>query len=540
MGFDQFTAPQAPVVKTTAHPPRATRSPRKLWIITGLALIAVAAFYAIVFSIHWPFKKQALIDVLQERSHRSVTIARFRVTYLPPGCVAEGITFLRYKHKNQPPLITIQQLAISVTYPTLLTFQHRLDSVRVRGLHLIVPANEPPGNPSPMLLLTPSASESSLPIGRLDATGSLFEFYRGNDPQPLRVAFNRLSAQHVSTRTTIRYLAELSNSEVPGLIRLQGLLGPWDAKQTANTPVRGKFTYDHGDLSPIQAVSGTLFSRGAFNGTLGAIRITGSAQVQNFAVHGSSHARALAVNYKVTVNATNGSIGLETITAAFERSRVLLSGSISAAHPHDGEIASIQLSSNQARIEDLLELFISSKEPPMTGDVSFGAHFGLPPEYQSFIRDMKLSGNFGIAGSKFTNQSTEAGLTKLSQTSEAGKQEKSQHNVAMVLSDLRGQATVTGGIAHLSHVEFHIPGADARLSGTYSLRTFQADFAGTLMTSGNVSDTQTGAKSLFLKALTPFLKHHDKVKIIPFKITGPYGHTTTSLDLGHNSHRIYY
>ena len=127
------TAPSArrpPASKPGAHRPR---SRRQLWLITILVLFAVPVFYTIVFTIYWPFKKQALIDILQERSRRSVTIDHFRTTYFPPGSVAEGITFWRYKHKNEPPLITIQKLSNTVTYPTLLTFQHRLDSVTLQA-----------------------------------------------------------------------------------------------------------------------------------------------------------------------------------------------------------------------------------------------------------------------------------------------------------------------------------------------------------------------------------------------------------------------
>lgn len=505
-------------------------SHRKLWGITILVLIAVPIFYTIVFTIYWPFKKQALIDILQERSRRSVTIDRFRVTYFPPGSVAEGITFWRYKHKNEPPLITIQKLSNAVTYPTLLTFQHRLDVVRVVGLHLIVPAHEPAGEPSPIMLLTASTSKSSLPIEHFYGSNLVLDFYRGSNPKPLRVTFGEVTAQHVSTKTAIAYTAQFSNSEIPGRIQTQGSLGPWNGKETA-VPVHGQFTFDGGDLSPIHAISGTLFSKGTFNGQLGNISIKGDAHVRNFVVNGSSHSSDVAANYALTVNAVNGDIGLKEITAAFDRSKVEFTGSISTSRPQNGELASIDLSSQQARIEDLLDLFISAKQPPMTGDVSFSGHFGLPPGFQSFIQEMVLTGTFGITQGKFADSSTQARLTKLSETSIPGKREHLQEDPNTVLSDLAGRVDVTAGLAHLLQVEFRVPGAKAQVTGTYSLLTYQTKLSGTLLTTGNVSDTETGIKSLFLKVLTPFFRRHKKAKIIAFKITGPFGHTNVSLDV---------
>lgn len=528
------SANRPPVAKRTSRP---FRSNRRLWIITGLVLFAVPVFYTILFTAYWPFKKQALIDVLQERSRRSVTIDHFRTTYFPPGGIAEGIKFWGYKHKNKAPLITIQKITLSVTLPTLLTFQHRLDTLHVIGLHLTVPAHEPVGDPSPMLLLTSSTSKS-LPIQHLDAIHAAFDFFTGSNSQPLQITVNKLRAQRVSSTTAIAYSAQLSNSEVPGIIDSEGTFGPLDLKQWAGTPVRGHFSYQNGTLAPIHVVVGTLFANGNYSGQIGNIAVSGTAEVQNFTVIGSSHSRKVTADYQLTVNAINGDIGLKKVSAAFDESAILFSGAISAARAHNAKLASIDFSSQRARVQDLLDLFISAKQPNMTGDISLTGHFGLPAMYQSFIRDMTLTGSFGIAQGKFTDESTEAGLTKLSQTSRAGKREESQEDSATVLSHLTGQAIVTQGVAHLSHVEFRIPGARARLFGTYSLLNYQTNLTGTLITTGNVSDTQTGIKSLFLKVLTPFFKHHRNAKIIPFKVTGPYGHTSVSLDMVGKSRKI--
>jgi hypothetical protein len=39
-------------------------------------------------------------------------------------------------------------------------------------------------------------------------------------------------------------------------------------------------------------------------------------------------------------------------------------------------------------------------------------------------------------------------------------------------------------------------------------------------------------KSLLVKALTPFFKKKKSERIVPFKITGNYGHAAVGLDFG--------
>jgi hypothetical protein len=87
-------------VEEPLHAPIIKRSGRR-WLLGALIGLAVLAFVSIsLLALNWPFTKQAVIDALQESSVRSVTIDRFYRTYWPPGCVAEGISFLRRKQRK--------------------------------------------------------------------------------------------------------------------------------------------------------------------------------------------------------------------------------------------------------------------------------------------------------------------------------------------------------------------------------------------------------------------------------------------------------
>jgi hypothetical protein len=191
------------------------------------------------------------------------------------------------------------------------------------------------------------------------------------------------------------------------------------------------------------------------------------------------------------------------------------------------------VASSRCRLENLINLFISGKQPPLTGNAKFHFHADVPRKHKSFLGEMTANGEFGVGGGKFNDKDTEQGLTRLSESTKPGKVEKAEKedNPEMLLSELKGKVSAARGVSHLSHVEFSIPGAHAWVDGTFGLLNHQTDMHGTLITEGDVSATETGVRSLLLKALTPFLKHKNNAKMVPFKIAGPYGNVSISLDM---------
>ena len=71
------------------------------------------------------------------------------------------------------------------------------------------------------------------------------------------------------------------------------------------------------------------------------------------------------------VDAIQGDVVLSSITASFARSSLLCSGSIISKKGEPGKVVSLDVSSDRARIEDLIDLFISGKQAPMTGNLVF-------------------------------------------------------------------------------------------------------------------------------------------------------------------------
>lgn len=494
----------------------------------GLALI----IYCVVVILNYPADKQSLIDVMQERSVRQVTIDHFFRTYFPPGCVAEGISFLHREHKEKQPLITVQKLVLTTNYWRMLTLQHRLTLVRVFNMHVTVPPTEP-GQPNPVMPLTYSQnSKASIAVDKTIADGAELDFLSKNPGQaPFRLVIDKLRVNDIGNNLPMAYKTIVSNQMPPGKIESTGVFGVWNPKNPGSTPVRGTYLFRDANLAAFGGISGTLSSTGKFNGTLGHVNVQGTTDVPNFKVTDTSHTRRLTTQFDAVVDGTKGDTFLNKVTAHFDSTTVEFKGSVTGQEGTAGKFASLDMSEQSGRIQDLLDLFISAKVPPMTGNVTFRGHVDLPPGKQPFVERIKLNGDFGVGAGEFTNKETEADVTRLSNSAEKKKENPNEGIATTVLSDLKGQAVMAGGVAKLSNLSFTIPGAKTSLQGTYNLVNYKIDFHGTLVTAGQPGDATTGFKSFVAKVLTPFYRKKKQDKIVPIKLTGTYANPAFSLDL---------
>lgn len=516
---------------------KARRRRYKKWIFIGLLVVAAAAIVTLVLLIvNWPFTERGLIDVLQERSVRSVTIGHFHITYFPPGCVAEQISFLHRKHKDKPPLITIERISIRGSYWGMISPHKHLSSVRVDGMHVIVPPPDPSGGPNPIMPLTHSANPGTpVSIGTVVADGTVLEFIqRTPGKPPVRLTIHKLGLEGVGNDRPLNYRARIYNTNPPGIIDSKGSFGTWDPDNPASTPVQGWYTFTNANLGVYKVISGTLTSTGSFGGNLGAIAVRGSADVPNFHVTDSSHTRELRADFDATVAATDGNVILNKVLADFDHTTVAFTGAIEGQPKEPGKAVALSIQCDKGRIEDLLRLVIEDKQAPMSGNVSLRAQLFLPREPQSFLQDMRVDGQVGVGSGKFSSQEIQTTLARV--TNSASKKDAlPTENAATLVSELDGGVTVRNGTANLSNVQLEFPGGAASLSGSYNLMNYDIDLHGELATDGSPSAATTGFKAVILKAASPFLKKDGNGrKSVPFKISGNYHNPNVGLDLRGN------
>ena len=506
-------------------------SSASLWLLIGLAVAAIVAISGILLIRNWPFTEQAVKQALQDRFARPVEIRSFRMTYLPPGCVADGVSILHRKRKGLPPLITVQSLIIHGSYTGILGIHKRVPAIQLVGLHVLVPPKRSDGESSNLMPLTTSTSGKQLGIGELTTDDALLEFMSSQPgKEPLKMPIHRLTLDHVGESESIGFHAAFLNTEPPGEIRSEGQIGPWNEDDPGSTPVSGSYTYENVNLGIFQGLGGTLSSRGTFSGTFGHLDAKGQADVPNFKISASSHTVHLTSEFQAVVDAVNGDVSLQDVRSRFRRTTIVAKGAVNGHPGQKGKTAALDMTVKDGRIEDLLYLFSEDKNPSMTGSVNLSAKVEVPPGPSGFLTKLSLICDIGIGSGRFTNPTMQTSVNELTESAGGENKQQQAEDPQTVLSNLRGRVSVKNGVATLLNTSFVAPGTRAEIGGTYNLLNKMVDLHGILYTNGKLADTTSGFKAVVLKALSPFLKKKN-LTIVPFTITGSSSEPKFALDL---------
>jgi hypothetical protein len=500
------------------------------WIAAASVCLSLLVAGAALLLIHnWPFTQRAVTSTLENRFARQVTVQTFHQTFFPPGCVMEGVSFLHRERKDLPPLITLQKLVIRGSYAELIAPKKRIASVDVTGLHVTVPPTEP-GIQSPVMPLTDGQSKNSIGIGRIVANNAVLEFIAGKPgKEPFRLDIQKLVLNDVAESGPSSFQAALRNTTPPGQIVASGKFGPWNAGDPGATPMSGSYTFQNANLAVFHGVSGILAAKGQFSGAVRQTTTTGTVDVRNFHVDGSSHAAELSATYQAAVDAQNGDVSLESVASQVHHTAILSKGDVASRPGQKGKTVGLDMSVDTGRVEDLLLFFTSQKQPSMTGAVKLYAKVELPPG-PGFLKRLRVSGDFGVSGGRFTNPQVQTPLTRVSDSSKEELKKDPKEDPLTVLSNLKGHVEARDGVATLTGISFAVPGASAQMRGTFNLLTEAVDLQGVLETDGKLSDATSGFKALVLKVITPLMKKN-RVTVVPFTIKGTSSHPQFGLNL---------
>jgi AsmA-like C-terminal region len=491
----------------------------------GLLLAGITLLVAF-----WPFSRAAVVKALEETSLSKVDVGSFHATYFPrPGCLLQHVVFRHNLKAGAPPLLTVESIRIESSFIGL--FNQHVKRVRAEGLHILIPPRETDEH-----FETPQ--RSSFVIEELTANGAVLEVLRSdrNDP-PLKFTFRGFSLSDVGGKGPASFKADFSNPEPPGEITTTGQFGPWNADEVGKTKVGGDYTFRHADLGMFHGISGLLSSAGKFAGVLEHLDVQGETETPDFAVTSGSNQVPLRTQFHAVVNGENGDTFLQEVAATLGKTSISSEGSI-ATHPGtSGKTASLQFTTRDGRIQDLLLLFATSRRAPMSGNVSFKAQVSIPAEQRRFLEKVELQGDFGIEGGSFTKPDTQHEVNDISAGARGEKkpreaEKKDEVEPETVLSNLRGHVLLKNGTARFANLSFGVPGATALLHGTYNVISEKIDLHGTLKTDEEPSGTTHGFKTAMLKVLEPFFKKKHAGYAMPVKITGTYEHPIFGLDLG--------
>lgn len=502
------------------HPPATRAHHAKKWLLIALLVLgAILLAAGVLLALKWPFTRQRVTQRLQRATATSVHIGRFKALYFPhPGCVAEELTFRAPRNPAQP-LMTIRTLTIRSSFFGL--FTRHISLVRAEGAQIALPAlssgQSLGGN-----------NQDGTVIDLLVADGAILDIEPKNaGPQPTRFLLRRFQLQGLGGNRALSFQTVVENPKPPGEITASGSFGPWKSGSAASTAVSGRYAFRHADLSVFRGIAGTLSSDGTFRGSFRRLQVQGATDTPDFEAARSGHRFHLSAQFRALVDATNADVTLRDVTALFGHTTVAAQGRIASTTAGQGKTASLDFAVQNGRIEDVLLLFVKDRQSPLLGIASFRAHVVIPPGRAQFERKVRLAGEFGIGGARFTNPHTENSLTDLSQRAR-GEKDKAENSVPenpeRVLSNLQGQVDLRNGVATFTNLRFVVPGARARMHGTYNLVNQRIDLHGLLHMESSLSHAASGIKSFLLKALGPFLKSNHRHEVLPVSITGTYDH----------------
>lgn len=505
-----------------------------IWIVAVIVLLSGLAIGYVVMDREWPFTRSSIIQALQEQSGGNVQVQSFRQMYLPvPGCVAEGVTFRRGNNNDQP-FLTIQTLTIRTNYPGLLA--HHISTIRADGLHVTVEP-KPSSSDETSAPFNVGSFSSGLTIGQITADDAAIEFAPTTDrKQPLIFRTPKLILHDLGAGKPLSFRATVQIPQPPAEVDVEGKFGAWQPGHGGETALSGSYDLKSLDLGTFSGIGGILTSKGDFNGTLQHVNVQGRVDTPKFTVSTSGHRIHLVAAYSAIVNGMNGDVDLSSAQVKFGRTSVNASGSVRGKKGQKGKTAAFELSSNKARVQDLLWMFISESTPPMTGPITFRAKATLPPGKRPFLDKLTLQGDFGISDARYPHPDTQKNVDVLSARArgQADKVEDTNEKLGndsydpgRVLSDLKGHVVTTNAVAKLSNLTFDVPGASAKLNGTFKLKTQEVNLQGYMHLESELSKATTGVKSVLLKVMQPFMKkgkRHESV--IAIKIGGTYQNPT--------------
>jgi hypothetical protein len=506
-------------------------------VVAAIVLLACISTFAVIIAHQWPFTRGAVVQALQQQTGAVAQIASFRQFYFPhPGCVAEGVSFPRGPGSGTaPPFVTIQKLVIVGSYPGLLT--HRIDKVHAVGLRVSIPSSEDAG-PAGGYQGSVGALNSGLTIGQIVAEGAELDVMRSSDGKPLVFRISKLVLNNLEDKHPLTFNASVQIPQPPADVEVTGKFGPWQSGNAGQTRLSGSYVVRNMDLGVFGGIGGLLASKGNFDGVLQHIQVQGATDIPKFVITRSGHPLSLNTEFHATVNGLNGDVAFDPVTAHFAKTTIVAGGTVAGTSdtPGLGKTLTMEAYSRQARVQDLVRLFIREPTSPMLGTIIFRAKVIVPPENRSFIDKVRLSGDFGIADGSYTSPDTQKNIDVLSARARGkaaqveNKDDKlgnDSYDPGRVVSNVKGHVELRHSVAHLSNISFDVPGASALVNGTYNVSTERINCTGQMQLDTELSKATTGVKSFLLKIIQPLTasrKHQGS--IVSLTIGGTYHNPT--------------
>jgi hypothetical protein len=518
-----------------------TRKPSRKWlVITGFHLVLIAAAVGILYwhARHMDnFVRLWVIRSLSEHFQSRVELAAIRVRGFPQLSVTgEDLTIHFDGRTDVPPLIHIDKLTFGLGVLAILRLPRHISTARIENMTITVPPRGEKPNPKPKEQEKRNNVISSLIIDEVTCKNTvLITLPKQPDPgkpkkEPLEWDIHDLDFTSASLDKPFHFHGKLTNAKPEGEIDTTGDFGPWDLDEPSATPVSGTYKFTDADLGPFPGIAGILSSTGKYRGEIAELQVEGETDTPNFSLDKIGKPVPLHTEYSATVDGTNGDTLLHPVRATLIRSLIIAEGSVINEPNHIGHRIVLDVGAPNARIQDILSLAMNSNTPVLSGPAKIKAKLLLPPGKEKILDKMILDGQIGIDDARWSSAEVRGKLESLSRH---GEGKPSDDDAGSAVSDLRGKFHLEKGTITFSNLTFGVPGAAIDLAGTYRIHGGEIDLNGHLRLQAKLSQTVTGAKSFFLKALDPFFAKEGAGAVIPISISGTRDNPTVGVTILH-------
>ena len=524
------------------HPAR--KYSRWRWILTIVLVSAaiVSVLVAIVASHAEPILRARVLETLSARFKTKVELDGFHVSALEGLQVSgSGLTLFGAEDPNNhepgiQPLISVSEFRFRTGVMDLLRSPMHVNTVYMKGLILNLPPRE---QRAELKNMGPQGGKIQIVVDKFvcDQAQLIINTLRPGK-LPLEFDIEKLNMTSIGPNQPLQFDANLTNPKPVGNIISSGSFGPWQADSPRDTPVRGTYSFTHADLSTIKGIGGILSSTGQYAGSLDDIVVDGTTDTPDFRIAVSGRPVPLHTDFHAVVDGTSGDTYLQPVKAKILNSWLVANGSVVRMSNPKGHRVELDVTIAKGRIEDLLKLAVRTDPPVMTGLLQLKTTFDLPPGEPDVANRLKLTGNFRVTQSHFTNDKIQSKVDALSMRSQ-GKPKLAQDNIPDdVRSDLMGVFNLEDGVIHFSRLQFEIPGTWVNLTGDYSLDGNQFDFHGKARMDAKLSHMVGGWKSILLKPADPFFSKNGGGTEIPVKVTGTKSEPHFGTDFGHKDRQM--
>jgi AsmA-like C-terminal region len=476
---------------------------------------------------------------LSDRFDSRVELGAVQVRVFPrPSVTGENLSIYFHARTDVPPLIHIDKLSFYIGWFGILRLPHRVDGATLENMTITIP---PRGEKKLPRTDSGKPKEQSLPVivdTVICKNTILITLPRKPEPgkpekEPLEWDIHDLVLHSASADKPFSFHGTLTNAKPKGEIDTSGEFGPWSLGEPGLTPVSGTYKFTDADLGPLPGIAGILSSTGKYSGQLSELQVEGETDTPDFSLDKVGKPVPLHTEYSATVDGTDDDTLLHPVRATLVRSVIIAEGSVINVKGKGHNIA-LAISAPNARIQDILSLALNSDKPVLSGPAKIKVRLLLPPGKEKALEKMILDGEVGIEDALWASPEIRQKLEGLSRRAE-GK--PGDDDAGSAVSDLKGKFHVEKGLVTFSSLTFGVPGAAIDLAGTYDIRGGQLDFNGHLRMQAKLSQTVTGTKSFFLKALDPFFEKNGAGTEVPLSISGTRDNPNIGVTVFHKTIR---